>query len=359
MYNLRIAVRLPVPFRRGCAHSYTGGNPFVNQPAQEDVSKTLRDVLDDKNYDEKRPVIPILGAGVTFYEKYTGLTVEEIAKRIREEIVPTLSFDENTPPDLQRVAQCARNSSQDRLRDHLQKVFTEPQEPNDIHNQLAKWMARRGSGNGLRIVLTTNYDCLLERAMEIEKSAYIVLSYSEPRPFFGGGKLLIERFLPDQVPEQLTLDTTDDYTEEMDARRLLREYPTIIKLHGSTRSPDSTFFITEAQYLRMLTVSRSEQPMDQLMSPVRSVLRGARYVCIGYSLQDPHVRAFLFRMSASDPLEPGSFPRAWILKKPKESNADFINAIWEDPMIKDRFPVEIVEVEMTRFVTWLGQVLNS
>jgi hypothetical protein len=236
-----------------------------------------------------------------------------------------------------------------------------PKTPNRIHRVIAKWMARRQTASGSnrwRIVLTTNYDCLLERALQEISTDYAVLWYREQQRLSGDGEPIVEiaEFANGFVPKERTfsrrtLNAKDEF------RDLLNRFPLIVKLHGSVSPPHSTFVITEAQYLHM---SYNHAEEGSFLSPLYSAFSGARFVCIGYAMQDLHVRTYLFSRIVERPVElkKTPAPRAWILRKPGEANAEFTDAIWKDEFIAKTCPIQIVEQDMTDFVDWLTPVLD-
>jgi hypothetical protein len=209
-------------------------------------------------------IIVILGQGVNLVEREIdskwgkGVSLpadNELALHLAD----LFSYPSDEPVDLARVAQYAQVSrGSGPLYEELARIFDADYTPTLVHRFCASLPAKfreknTAKFNPLRrrlVLITTNYDTLLERAFAEAGEAYHVLSYiaagdpeNQGRFLYNGpgGKAAVIRDIPSQV-------LPDD------------SYPVIIKMYGSVGmtpplSPDEqylhlSFVVSEDDHLR-------------------------------------------------------------------------------------------------------------
>lgn len=199
--------------------------------------------------------------------------------------------------DLAKVAQYAETTSgRGALDEQLQPLF-EPLFPaTSLHRFLAELPARchaagipktRDPVRKRFLIVTTNYDDVLERAFRTARKAVHVLTYlsNQDMPLFV--------HQPPTGPSKPIM-SGNNY-EELDRDT----HPVILKVHGSVdrdRSEDKkgeNFVITEDDYIDYLSFGdiASALPAD-----LNAQLNESNFLFLGYALQDWNLRAFLKRI---------------------------------------------------------------
>jgi hypothetical protein len=192
--------------------------------------------------------------------------------------------------DLVRVAQYADivSGSMDLFKD-LHATFAGAQEPNSVHRYLAEQVGRARSHtlpNPWPVIVTTNYDDLLEQAFQQASEPCDVVTYfakggRKGKPIFmhrpAGGE-------PIPTTEVKTYNAGDPQARTV-----------IVKLHGSVDRADpesDSFVITENDYIAYI-----ERGVQRLLPPyLLHTMRDSHFLFLGYKLEDWHVRAFLFAL---------------------------------------------------------------
>jgi hypothetical protein len=192
--------------------------------------------------------------------------------------------------DLLRIAQYVANASGlGQLYEDLHRVFTANCPPTLLHKFLASLPATLESKGYPRpplLIVTTNYDDLMEQAFRAANQPYDVVSYvaqgtDQGRfvywPSSGEPKLIEE-------PNRFTL-------------LCLEERPVILKIHGAVsrgnRKNDS-FVIREDDYIAYL--ARNSDLANVVPSSLLSKLKESHLLFLGYSLSDWNLRVILYRI---------------------------------------------------------------
>jgi hypothetical protein len=244
--------------------------------------------------------------------------------------------------DLARVAQFGESTLGDavlynKLADVLNPQFT----PNSVHHFLASLPSparmSAASQGPLRhpLIVTTNYDDLMERQYELEggSARYDLVFYV---PDARGQTRFWHRC--DGAQTQPILDAAN-YDHAFFDRS-----PTVLKIHGTVRRDDpdqAAYVVTENDYVTYLADNTLETLLPRR---ILSKLQTNHLLFLGYSLQDWNLRVFLQRLKRIQ----RSY-RAWAVIR-EDNQADRI--FWQ------KFDVEIIPMKLVDYVGGLSAVLR-
>jgi hypothetical protein len=243
-------------------------------------------------------VIPFLGAGLGRVGRAAGddwlesgylPDGGELAKHLAQEYAYPNGEgpDGKRPLELLRVAQYVDViAGRLRLLKELHRTFTSTDQPTQVHRYLAEQPARAmkaGLPNPWPIIITTNYDDLLELAFEAAEEPFDLITYSwrnhKAEPVFqhrnGAGEV-----------------TSIDKDDEL-GNFALGERTVILKIHGSVVRADDksdSFVITEDDYIRHI----SKNTVNLLPALLVTAMTECDFLFLGYSLADWNLRAFLY-----------------------------------------------------------------
>lgn len=234
---------------------------------------------------------PFLGAGASLYgrppngEGWSGApTAEELATTLIAE------FElQGEKPELMRVAQHAYiEGGWGDLYRALHQRFAAPFPPTELHTFLAEAIARlteRVDAFVPPLLVTTNYDNLIEAALTSRHIPYDLLFYSAD----GNHREHFCHATPDGAIHPI--DDPDQYVEVNPEHR-----PVVLKMHGfvdpSQSSGDGdSFVITEDHYIDYLA---STTELERKLPPhIVRRLGQSHLLILGYSLRDWNMRAIL------------------------------------------------------------------
>jgi len=199
--------------------------------------------------------------------------------------------------DLPRVAQHAvmvRDGGP--LNDAIRNCLNGDYSPTVVHRFLASIAghpAPRPAQNWLYpLIITTNYDDLMEQAFDECHQVYDLVYYrpdDRPRATFWHQP-------PRKPPLRIASGTDYSYA-------FCQSRPTVLKIHGTvdrTNKEGGAFVITEDQYFEYL----AQQPVNRLLpSSLLARLRANHLWLLGYSLQDMDFRVFLHKLKTFKPTE--------------------------------------------------------
>jgi SIR2-like protein len=220
------------------------------------------------------------------------------------------------------------------LLQELRTAFAGPTQPNLVHRYLAQQPARArqaGRPNPWPLIVTANYDDLLEIAFEQAGERYDVVTYfarehnQEPAFLHRAGRAAAGEI------------AGPDYDEFA-----LGERTVIVKMHGSIDRADAhgdSFVITENDYITYMSRRAAERLPSCLLAP----LSECHFLFLGYRLADWNLRAFLFSIWETH-LDSAN---SWAIQK---SSEELERRYW----INHR--VEIVERTLE---TWVEQMLAA
>jgi hypothetical protein len=244
-------------------------------------------------------VVPFLGAGVNLcgrpdWEEWQVGRYLPSSSELAAYLASKYRYPFNDRTDLLRVSQYVYVMlGNGPLYELLHTVFDADYAPTPVHELLASLpsLIRACPSTEPRffpLIVTTNYDDLLERAFNDAGEKYDLVTYIAEGPQAG-------RFLhtnPDGVAR--VIDRPNSYTELRDDER-----PVIAKIHGAVgrgAHDQDSFVITENHYIDYL----SRTDLAQLI-PVRVAtrMRKSHLLFLGYSLKDWNLRVILNRLWGS------------------------------------------------------------
>jgi hypothetical protein len=277
----------------------TIGSPLSDDHAELVVSKLMLG-----------RVVPFLGAGVNLCDRPLGFTwtsseqsfapngselaaeLAEKFKYIKKGSLCTAPSDQCLRPrpelDLARISQFGDfKEGSGGLYEALRELFTRKYPPTSFHDFLASLPAvepeRGRPENRNLLIVTTNYDDMMERALEEFCPLDVVFFDPEAKP---------PRFWHRQ-PNGTTRKIDNPKDHEY---LFFEEHPVVLKIHGTIdRSEDSHegFVITEDDYIEYL----AGEPLENLLpDEVLAKLRCNHLLFLGYSLRDWNLRVFLRRL---------------------------------------------------------------
>jgi hypothetical protein len=243
------------------------------------------------------------------------------------------------PKDLLRVAQyVALFAGSAPLYEELRKIFDADYPPTVLHHLLASIpdiLLSRHYPPRYQLIVTTNYDDLLERAFNAASEPFDLVTYvaeGEKRGKFihrspDGADCVIEN--PNTYPE-LTLERCS----------------VIMKIHGAVDRTDpdrDSFIITEDHYIDYL----SRTDISELVpAKLAAKLRRSHFLFLGYSLSDWNLRVILHRIWGEQKLTYNS----WAVQlEPKELDRKF----WQ------KRGVDIIKQPLDSYVAALGEGLQA
>ncbi len=240
-------------------------------------------------------IVPFLGAGVNLcgrpLEKkwaYGQSAYLPSERELAEHLARNFDYPPNAPQDLVRVSQYVSvvNGSGP-LYEELHTLFDADYAPTALHQFFARLPATLRTKGYVRypLIVTTNYDDVLERAFQAADEPYDLVTYiaeGEQRSKFlhwtpEGETRLIER--PNEY-RGLSLD----------------QRAVILKIHGAVDRASAlwdSFVITEDHYINYLTRTDISNLLPVTLA---AKLRKSHFLFLGYSLRDWNLRVILHRI---------------------------------------------------------------
>jgi SIR2-like domain len=254
-------------------------------------------------------VVPFLGAGASIgCGLPSGRKLAEIL--VSEGEFPDQDGRDNLALVASYLAQIRGDSNvlKDLLREHLSIEA----KPGILHECLASIKA-------LQLIVTTNYDDLIEQALA-PRQPWIVVDRGEPgnvwlrlkdRAWEEVEAITLQKSMVEIEQkirrEKITEISKKMYSGKMDENeaKILREKanepkPIIFKMHGSLDRTDrrkDAFLITEEQYVDFLG-----RPKHGLIPPMlEAMMQGQNFLFLGYGLKDWNVRVMLRKLMLMRP----------------------------------------------------------
>jgi hypothetical protein len=311
-------------------------------------------------------VVPFLGAGVNLWLRPEGAGYQfgqylpsgaELALYFAERFDyerAVKGYAATQEIDLLRVsAYVALMQGEGRLYEELRDIFNADYPWTEVHTFFATLREKLRAKGFPRIhdpsrpihvdpsrrqhlIITTNYDDLLERAFVQAGEPFHVLSYIAEERDAHRGRF---RHWPSAGGDPVVVDRPDTYEGLQDDTTI------ILKIHGAVdRASDlhDSYVITEDDYIDYLTRTDIAK---LLPNPLPAKLKQSHFLFLGYSLRDWNLRAILHRLSRERrPLQ------SWaIVKNPEDLERRF----WA------RHRIDIMEVDLGIYVAEIGKRLDE
>ena len=235
-------------------------------------------------------VVPFLGAGASIVgrqdaEAWTSGAAfpprgAELSRLLAQKAAfASVSADPDDQADLLKVAAYYEQASgRDALRDELHGVLGRPYQPGELHAMLA-------STAGLRLIVTTNYDTLLEHAFAAAKRPFDLVVYPKDSDQTGSSIL----HWPAGAAEPNVLSPDDLQIDLSQTTVIFKMHGTVDDRSGSQPMYDN-FVITEDDYIDFLARMTAGTAVPK--SFLRH-FRGRSFLFLGYGLADWNLRVVL------------------------------------------------------------------
>ena len=324
----------------------------------------------------ERSVIPFLGAGANLCDRSESEIDEEwdlsqnehlpSGKQLTRYLASEYFYPatDNERQELTRVSQYAAvYAGLGSLYEKLHGIFNKNYQLTSLHQFIAKLpsflrakaqnnsddQAQQGITDNTRerlVVVTTNYDDLLERAFDEAGEQYHKFVYVADKIEIPSIEALPGSFIhwtPDGQPSLVEVANTYNGIADYERRRNTERYPTIIKIHGAVdrierpeSDPKSSYVITEDHYIDYLT--------NSLPASIVAALKRNHFLFLGYSLRDWNLRVILRRI--------------WREQKPFTSWAVQKDADAIDKMYWRNWNVEIIPMALKDYIESLESYMG-
>lgn len=285
-------------------------------------------------------VIPFLGAGVNLCGRPAGVPWRQgqylpAGGELAAYLAEAFGYPPDEALDLVRVSQyVAVMNGSGPLYEGLHALLDADYPPTPLHQLLASLPGvLRGLGYPPRyqLIVTTNYDDVLERTFRAAGEPFDLVTYiaeGEER-----GKFL--HVSP--AGEPVLIDRPNEY------RGLnLDQRPVILKIHGAVdrANPErDSYIITEDHYIDYLTRTDISNLIPVMLA---AKLRKSHFLFLGYSLRDWNLRVILHRIWGEQKLN----YKSWAIQlKPQTLDQEF----WR------KRDVDILDVRLEDYVAALSQ----
>jgi hypothetical protein len=293
-------------------------------------------------------VVPFLGAGANLCDRPEEANWElgHFVPSGRE-LASTLAQRSRYPAedlDLLRVSQYVDAIlGEGQLYRYLHSVFDADYPPTSLHRFLARIPALlRERRQPQLLVLTTNYDDLVERALADAGESFDVIWYEAKRGPLQG------RFMHRDPSGGVDgIERPNKYTGLN-----LAERPVVLKLHGAVDRADSkrdSYVITENSYIDYLV---GGDVGEQIPFELRERMADSHFLFLGYSMRDWNLRVILNRIWGEQQLDLKSWA---VQREPGDEGAREV----EEALWRDRGDVDLLYVPLDQYVKGLDDELGS
>lgn len=316
-------------------------------------------------------MIPFLGAGASLCGQLRNESWEPSQDHIpsNEDLTNYLAhfyrYPEREAKQLARVSQyVAVMQGSGPLYEKLQEIFNRDYRPTDLHLFLASLpqFFREKNLNQTNflprrrlVMVTTNYDDLLEQAFDQAKEPYHKLVYmaaTESKNEAYLGRFL--HWMPNGKHTLIKGENDKDSLYTYEEAENVDPYPVIIKIHGAVdRAPQpdpytngeySSYVITEDNYIDYLTQADFFNLLPMSLS---AALKKNNFLFLGYGLQDWNLRVILRRIwKEQQTLNYAS----WAVQL---ETTDLDRAYWR------QHNVEIVNLDLSDYIRKLKEYIDN
>ncbi len=274
--------------------------------------------------------VPFLGAGSSLLPPRAGdSSLLPSGAELAHVLATAANFPSSDERDLCDLAKVASfyvdGSNRGALRRKLRQVFVnEKLRSNELHRLLASIATNL-------VIVTTNYDTLLEQAFIEAGKPYDLVVYPADNQEYANGVLWWKQ--DEEEPRKLKSNQFD--IEDISGKTV------IYKMHGSVRRAESkwdSFVITEEDYVRFLSRMTNAVP-----AAFREYFSKRAFLFLGYGLRDWNMRVLLREVSVSEITSWAILQNPSILER----------KLWE------RRRVDIFDLSLEEFVSNMQQVMNG
>jgi hypothetical protein len=292
--------------------------------------------------------IPFLGAGVNLTDRTSAAVFDHNSSNwlpsgteLADFLAGQFRYPEESVSDLARVCQyVVLREDQARLYEELHKLFDRDYPISTLHRLMAsipQLLRNKGYLADLPIIITTNYDNLMERALVEAGVSYDLVVYCT----HGRNRGQFIHYTPEG--QQITIEKPNEYTNFS-----LRDRPVVMKIHGEVKrntgdSEDDYYVVTEDDYIDYLT--RTEIS-NLIPTTLLSKMRRSRFLFLGYGLRDWNLRVILHRIWGEQQLE----RKSWAIQHPV---AELDAKIWASRN------VDVLDIGLAEYVQALLQRLAA
>jgi hypothetical protein len=291
-------------------------------------------------------IVPFFGAGANLCDR-PDEAIWEFGRYAPSsgELAATLATSSRYPDtdiDLLRVSQYVDATlGERRLYRYLHEVFDANYPPTSLHRLFARLPGLlRTQGRPQLLLLTSNYDDLLERALQEVGEAVDVVWYEAKRGPMQG------RFMH-RPPEGevVPIERPNEYTDlDLDERTV------VLKLHGAIDRVDArsdSYVITENSYIEYLV---GGDVGAQIPFSLLERMEDSHFLFLGYSMRDWNLRVILSRIWGAQQLDLKSWA---VQREPGTAGARVV----EDALWRDRGDVDLLYVSLREYTDRLGREL--
>lgn len=279
------------------------------ETAEDDRDRILERMI-------KGRVIPFLGAGVNQCDRsdvegdwYPETNLPPSGWQLTRYLATKFRYpEEEQQLDLLRVSQYAKvKNVEGTLYDELHEVFNRDFPGTRVHKFLATFPAARrkkGLKDRYQVILTTNYDDVLERAFRDAGEPFDVVIYDARAKSHNFG-LFWHRSSNGEVNQVIA--SPQEY------QGLQGDRTVILKIHGAVERFEDTgtrdsYVISEDDYIDYMAYERA---LERFPIPIKEKLQENSFLFLGYALRDWNLRVLLRRIWQDQPLE----QRSWAVAK--------------------------------------------
>jgi SIR2-like domain len=281
-------------------------------------------------------VVPFFGAGVNLCGRPQGAPWQRgqylpSGGELSQHLAEKFKYPDDDKWDLLRVSQyIAATDGTGPLYQELRHLFNAAYPPTSLHDLFASipaYLRVKGAPSNHLLIVTTNYDDLMERAFEAAGESFDVVTY-EAEDRLNRGRFW---HWPPKGEAKL-IDKPNKY------RGLsLDERSVILKIHGAIDRANpmrDSFVITEDHYIDYLTRTDISNLIPVTLA---QKLSQSHFLFLGYSLRDWNMRAILHRIWGEQRL---SF-NSWAIQ---------LNPQSLDQKFWDKRNVEIFDVSLEEYI---------
>jgi len=261
-----------------------------DEPSPKHFSKVAKAIL-------RGHVVPVLGAGANLCDRARDECFRPGGNlpnggELSRYLAGKFDCEVHDAEDLLRVSQAAVLDLGDGpVFEELRRVFVHAFQPTSLHTFLARipaLMAERGLPVCPQLILSTNYDDLLERTFDATGQPYDLVYYlgQGDREHHHQGKFVHVT----TNGERRIIEVANEYVDVAPATRTV-----ILKVHGAARADEheDSWVITEDHYIDYLTRTNLSE-----LVPVKLLERllNTHFLFLGYAMRDWNLRVILHRI---------------------------------------------------------------